>query len=126
MIKIISKNKKLYILVILSLIFFIRKGVQYALLGSFGPLLIVAIFLFLFLTSINHNEKKMFLVSKIWAITLIVWSIIRILISILNYITHTFDEYHLNNQFGIVRICISLIMLLIGVWIFKHSNNKNT
>jgi len=117
-------TKLLFIPLVLSLLYFIRKAVQYSLIGSYSSMIIVALFLFLLLISLKKNRKTFLLISRIWGILLITWSSVRILISIMNFITNVFDEYHLNNQFGIIRISLSLIMLSFGILIIRHSHRK--
>lgn len=124
MIKGIQKNIFLFIPLILSLVYFIRKGIQYALMERFGPLVFVGIFIVLFLLSIKTRRKMFAVVSRIWAVIIIVWSIARIFIAIINYFTNTFDEYHLNNQFGNGGMIVSIIMLLLGIMIFKYAHKK--
>lgn len=124
MIKIMKEIKWLFIPLILSLLYFIKKGILYAFIGSYVPFFLVAIFLSLILISIKYNRKIFFIVLRLWSILIIIWSSVRILLFIMNYFTNTFDEYHLTNQFGIKSISISLIMLLFGVMIIRRSNGK--
>lgn len=124
MIKKLKENKWLLIPLILSLLFFIKKGIQYFFIGSYFSIFLVVIFLSLFLISIKYNRKMFFIVLRLWSILIIIWSGLRILIFIMNHFTNTFDEYHLTNEFGINSIIISLIMLLFGIMIIRRSNNK--
>ncbi len=123
MIKAIKSNRWLIIALLLSFLFFIKKGVQYALVGSYLPLIFVALFLSLILIGTKYKRKIVLIILKLWSIWLIIWSSLRILISIVNYFTNTFDEYHLNTQLGINSIGISLIMLLFGLIIIRHSKD---
>lgn len=116
-----KSNKRLYVPLTLSLFFFVRKAVQYFLLGSYTPLLVMSLFLTLMIISIACNKKGFLLISKVWAVFIIIWSIVRILISVINHITDVFDEYHLISQFGILGMIISLIMLSLGVRILRSN-----
>ena len=118
------KNSFLFVPIIISLLFFIRKAVQYAMIDSYGPLIFVIALIFLLLTSMKINRKRFLQVVRVWAILLAIWSSLRIFISLANYITKTFDEYHLNNQFGISNIIISFTMLLLGIIIIRYSHKK--
>lgn len=124
MIKLIKQNMWLFIPLVLSLLYFLRMAFVYSLLGSYETSSIVLIFLLLLIVPIHHNKKIFLLISRIWGILIAIWAGVRIIISILNYFTNTFDEYHLTYQFGVNRIGISLIMLFFGVLIIRHSNSK--
>lgn len=119
---IFKKNKTFFIPLLLSLMFFIRKGIQYVIIGKPIPLLIITLFLILLSMNVNNNNKSRFLnISRIWAIVIIVWSLVRILFAIMNFTTNVFDEYHTQTQFGIFGILLSNSLLLMGLIIFKNS-----
>lgn len=124
MIEVIRKNRFLFIPISISLLYFIRKAVQYGMIDSYGPLILVITIIFLLLTSLKINRTRFLQVVKIWAIFVAIWSSLRIFISIAEYITKTFDEYHLKNQFGISNIIISFTMLLLAIIIIRYSHKK--
>lgn len=124
MIKAVRNNKLLFIPLIFSLLFFLRKGIQYAMINSYIPLLIIGWVLFSLSMAIRLNKNIFLHISRVWAITIMVWSIVRILISVVNYATNTFDEYHLSNQFGIYGISLSIVMFTIGMMIMMNSKAK--
>ncbi|MEM1338544.1 MAG: hypothetical protein AAGF96_12365 [Bacteroidota bacterium] len=124
MIKAIRSNSFLFIPLLLSLLFFLRKGIQYAILGSYIPLLVIALFVVLMSITIRANATLFLYLSRIWAGVLIVWSLIRIGIAVVNYATTTFDEYHLSNQFGTSGILISALMLAIGITMIRNARTK--
>lgn len=125
MIQVLMSNKLLYASLFFSFLFFIRKAVQYSLIGSYLPLIVVAVFLLPIIMSIKSSSKLFIRASRLWAILIIVWSILRIFISIMNNLTNTFDEYHLTHQFGIFGVVLSLIMLLLGIMIIKHTQTMD-
>ncbi len=118
---IIKKNNAFSIPLILSFFFFLRKGIQYVTLGDPVPLVIVLIFIFFLGIQFNLNRRWFYLISKTWAILIIIWAIARILFAIMNFTTDMFDEYHLQNQFGLFGVLLSITMLFMGVFIFKNS-----
>ena len=124
MIDTVRNNPHLFLPLIASFLFFIRKGLQYFLIGSYLPLLVVTIFLLPFLISFKRNKKRFLRFAKIWAIAIIVWAIIRTLFSIINYFTHTFDEFHLSSQFGFTGIIINSIMIVFGIYLIRYSNSN--
>jgi len=122
MIEIYRNSKILYLSTGLSLLFFLRKGFQYAIIGSYIPLVLVLFLVLLVSISLRSNKKKLFFRLKIWSILIITWSIIRLLISTMRYTTDVFDEYHQTSQFGLSGIALSAIMLIMGVLIFRTSS----
>ncbi|MEM8507890.1 MAG: hypothetical protein AAF717_08670 [Bacteroidota bacterium] len=124
MINAIRSNSFLFIPLLLSLLFFLRKGIQYAILGSYIPLLVIALFVVLMSITIRANATLFLYLSRIWAGVLIVWSLIRIGIAVVNYATTTFDEYHLSNQFGMSGILISALMLAIGITMIRNARTR--
>ncbi|MEL7124008.1 MAG: hypothetical protein AAFO07_31510, partial [Bacteroidota bacterium] len=92
MIEAIRNNKYLFVPLILSLLFFLRKGIQYAIIGSYIPLLISVLVLLPMSLTIWNRKKLFLLLSKVWAIIIILWSIVRLFISVVNFATNTFDE----------------------------------
>ena len=81
-------------------------------------------FLIPILISLKYHRKFFLLLSKTWAIVVIVWSSVRIIISIINNITNTFDENHPTTQFGFFGLGLSLVMLSFGIMIYKYSQLK--
>ncbi|MEO1516953.1 MAG: hypothetical protein AAFV95_18160 [Bacteroidota bacterium] len=119
--KAIQNNAFFLVPLVLSLLFFLRKGIQYAMMNRYLPLCILVVLLLLLLLGIQRSERAFFRLSKIWAILLIFWSIARLFISIVSQVTNTFDEYHLNHQFGLYGVGLSMGMLVIGVMIFRNA-----
>lgn len=125
MIEFIRVNKNLSLSLLLSILFFLRKGIQYWTIGSFIPLLIIIGLIVLLAISIQIGKNSFILIVRIWAFTLIVWSIIRILISIIHITIKPFDgSFHLAQQFGGYTLIFSILMLVLGILIFRSSNKK--
>ena len=80
-----SRNINTYFIVLsLSILAFIGKGVMYVLIGSYIPMILSLLVLGVFL--ISRKRNKLLLISiKFWAIALIIWSLLRILIGSLNF-----------------------------------------
>lgn len=124
MIEAIKRNRFLFIPLIISLLFFLRKGIQFAWLGSYVPLGFLALFLIPLVATVGSNERLFLRISKIWALVIMVWGIVRIFISVVNYAFPTFDEYHLSSQLGLYGMGLSVLMLGVGIMIMRYGKRK--
>lgn len=116
----ISKNQGFYIPFALSILFFLRKGVQYAIIGSFIPLVfILTMIMLIALIFISEKKKPIKLISRTWAIIIMIWSIIRILLSIAQLTLKSLNEYHLSNQFGFWGMALSISMLSVSILMMR-------
>lgn len=121
MIKVISDNRSLYLPLLCSLLFFTRKGIQYLLLGNYIPMLFVSAFTLGILLAFQRSERILRVLLKVWAIIIILWSVVRIFIAVVNLVSDTFDEYHLVSQFSLLGIALSIVMLALGIMILKNA-----
>ena len=124
MIKVIRSNQWLFFPLFLSFLFFLRKGIQYAFLESYIPLVFIAVPLVFLAVSLGINKRFFFIIARIWGILIIGWSVLRLFIAITNYLFPTFDEYHLSSQFGILGSLLSVFILSLGVLIFRYARTK--
>lgn len=121
----IRANKNLSLFLLLSVLFFLRKGIQYSAIGSFIPLLIIIGLILLLAISIQKGKNSFILIVRIWAITLIIWSVIRILISMIHITIKPFDgSFHLAHQFSGYTLIFSILMLALGILMFRSLNKK--
>lgn len=119
---ILTKHKLFFLLMSLSLLFFLIKGIRYALIDSFVPLIFISL-IFISLMTYTSKVKKYFKFSIWnWGILLLVWSSIRLIIPILFAITPNLTETHIREQFVIHEHLISLAMLSIGIYLLKNAN----
>ena len=70
----IKKHKLLFIPLFLSILFFLRKGMQYAFIGSYLPMVVIGTVSVLLAWGLNKRKKSFLLFTKIWALLLLVWS----------------------------------------------------
>ena len=120
MINLLKHNRLLTVALLLSLLFFIRKGVQYFIIGSNIPLLIIVGLIAVLLIGAQRSIKSTVYIMRIWAVLIILWSLARIFISGVHLTVFPFDEaFHLSNQFGLNGIVLSGVMLTIGIIILK-------
>lgn len=113
----IYKSRTLYsIILVLSLVLFLAKSIQYALLGSYLPIVLSlgTCMLFYF----NRNRKRTLkILIKIWAILIIIWAIMRIAIGLADRFGKELMENHLQENLGITGTHISLVFLIGGFYL---------
>ena len=125
MINFLRANKNLSLAFFPSILFFLNKGIQYFLIGSYTPLLIIISIIVLLAISMKTGKKVFFVIIRIWAITLVVWSAVRILISVIHITIKPFEgSFHLANQFSSHSLVLSIVMLALGILMFRSSNKK--
>ncbi|MFK8058070.1 MAG: hypothetical protein AB8F78_18225 [Saprospiraceae bacterium] len=126
MIEFIKANKVLTLSLLLSIGFFLRKGIQYGSIGSFVPLFIVMGLIALLACCIRIGLSSFALLVKSWAVALIAWSCSRLVISGVHLSAKPFDgSFHMTQQFGIASLVLTVAMLSIGVLIFSRSSKKS-
>lgn len=103
-----------------SFLLFVLKGVDYALLGSYVPLIFISVILTMFYLSFSKSVKAHRRVLKFWALLLIVWASVRIGLMLYLYFDSDLTESHLREQFSLVQNIISVIMLIIGIRTLKQ------
>ncbi len=116
----IKTNKYLYIALTVTLLFFFRKGIQYTLLNSYIPLLVI-IALSLFLWVSIYLLKGIRLAVKIWSVFLILWALIKLLLFVAMSFLDELSNSHIYHQFGIVELLSSILILCFGIYIFRKS-----
>jgi len=113
-------NKNIYILIGLSILFFLVKGIKYLIIGSYLPLIFIFLVVGLIFMSVYFDERKHFVVLKIWSLFLLLWSTIRIVLWLVLIFDKNLTEAHLRDQFGLGQQLVSILMMLIGFRILKN------
>lgn len=117
-------NNKLYVIcLILSLMLFAFKAVQYMLIGSYVPFVFIFIILTLFYFSYNSSRRNFSRMLKFWGILLIIWAIIRFVIEISFLFSESITETHIREQFTIYHKTITFLMFLSGSLIIRNRLN---
>lgn len=116
----INQSKTLYALLGVSLLFFLIKGLNYALIGSYTPILFIIIVMVLLYGSFGLKQKRHYKIITFWAILIIIWTVTRLGISIILKIDTTLTESHLREQFGFIQQLISIGMLGLGIGMIKQ------
>ena len=105
----------------LSLVPFLIKALDYAWLGSFVPLLLWLLFAGLIAWGVTTSSlKTRRWIIRTWAIALVLWSLARLALLILNF-TVGAPEAHIADQMTLIYSVISIIHLLLGVYLFNLS-----
>lgn len=102
-----------------SSLFFGFKGVRYALISSYVPLIFVVAVLGLFMYSTTLNPKWFKRAINYWGILLILWSLGRFAVEVLFYFTDL-TESHIWDQFTLVQNLLSTLFLFFGLYLVKY------
>lgn len=119
----ISPSKMLYALVGVSLCYFLIKGIQYLIIGSYVPMLFILFALGALSWSYNKSGKTHRRALRFWAIVILLWAGVRILLWGYLQIDTKFTESHLREQFSLFQNAISILMLFIGIQILKKTKH---
>jgi len=120
----ISVNKKLYLLLGISMLYFVYKGVTYALIGSYVPLVFIMTVLILFYWSLRSTKKVHRSVIRLWSVLIILWSLVRLTLWIGFNLSSSLRESHMREQFTVSQNTLSILMLIAGFLIFRALKNK--
>ncbi|MFD2561617.1 hypothetical protein [Aquimarina rubra] len=112
------------ITLVVSLLLFLFKGIQYAILGSYIPIIlsVTIVFIFYFL---RRRKKPLNIALKIWAILMITWSVIRLFIGLVDHFGKELMENHLQENLGIFGTLISITFLILGFFLLNKKNRSN-
>lgn len=117
---VLLEDRSLLSALLLSLLFFWRKGIQYALIGSYVPLLFPLVFTGIILLWARRGSIRLVLALKTWAVLLLLWAGARILFAAVNLTLQPFNEYHLSKQFGGMGILLSLLLFVCAIVLFQR------
>jgi len=110
----------------ITLLYFICKGIDYLFLGSYIPILFIMIVIALISWSVSSGKRFHFRLVKAWAAFVIIWSLVRLILSLVLLIDQHLSESHLREQFGILQNTISLLMFLMGVGIMINLRKRSS
>lgn len=119
-----NKSSTLYtVILLLSLFLFLIKGIQYAVLGSYIPIVLALVICTLFY--LNRKKKKaLIILIKIWALIIIIWSLLRLLIGTADRFGKELMENHLQENLGVTGSLISLLFLVVGFYLFNKKRRQ--
>ena len=119
-----NKYRTFYtVILFLSLLLFLAKGIQYAILGSYIPLILALVICAIFY--LNRKKKKALnILIKIWAFLIIIWSLLRLLIGTADRFGKELMENHLQENLGVTGSLISLMFLIIGFYLLGKKRRQ--
>ncbi len=118
--KAIIKNRVFSICLSITLIFFLCKGILYALIGSFVPLLFIITILCLFLFSITKSPGTFKRTLTMWSTLLMLWSATRLFLSIINKFVKNIPVGHINGQLVLMNVLLSMTFLIFSFSMLKN------
>ncbi|NER13618.1 hypothetical protein GWK08_09230 [Leptobacterium flavescens] len=110
-----TENKYHYLLYI-SFIPIVINGFIYLIIGSFFPLLVALILTLTLMYSVNDNLKWKFRAVKYWGILLLLYSLLRICLSVLILIDGSGVEAYIKDQLNSWFHIQTLFFLICG-WV---------
>lgn len=105
---------------VVSLLLFLYKGIAFALLGSYVPLLISVCFASFIMVSKVKSATSFHVAKKIWAYTIISWCVIRIILAIL--IVTTLNEAYLLDQINWANLALTIFLIMTAYLLLKTKN----
>ena len=115
----IGPYKLLYILLGVSLLYFLIKGFKYAFIGSYVPIVFIVMWILILSWSYAQGGKGHRRALRFWVFLILVWAVIRLGLYGYLQIDSSLTESHLREQFGIVQNAISIGMVFIGFRILR-------
>ncbi len=115
----INKKRKVYLyLLIVSVAFFIFKGVRYYLIDSNMPLFFSIMVVSLMVFSLKSKQYGS-LALGIWSIFLFLWSLVRLIIPLLLYFSPQVTETHIRDQFTPLELMLSIFFLALACYLWR-------
>jgi hypothetical protein len=126
LIKVIIQNRVFTFCLGTTLLFFLCKGILYALIGSFVPLLFIITILSLFLFSFIKTSGTFARAVTMWSFLLILWSATRILLSFINQFVKHVPEGHIDGQLGLTSNLVSFTILICSLYMLNNRKSIKT
>ncbi len=117
----ILKEHPVYVFVLgFTLLYFLYKGLTYLLIGSYIPLFLISAIVILLIISSHRSKKSFKQMLNIWAILLMIWSVVRLFLILINQFIKPIPESHVAEQLGIFGFILSSIVLFGAVYLLKY------
>ena len=114
-----KENRSYFLYLFLTFGFFLQKGIIYATLTSFTPLITILIICVLFYFSL-HSSVVFNRFILFWSTCLIAWSSARILLSLMHRYLFPLSESHVHHQLGIHDMLLSLTAMVIAIYFWAE------
>ena len=105
---------------VLSFVPLLVKAVFYASIGGFVPIAVLVVFGGYVWWSIRKGgraEKRGF---RSWGVAIVLWGAARLILMILFIVTPV-SEAHVESQFGLWYVALSLAHIVMGVFLFRYA-----
>ena len=114
-----KSNLFLPFLLIFSLLFFLIKGINYAIIGSWLPLYVALFFSTLIGLGYFYSMKLFRWAIFFWAIFLTIWSFILMAMEVALQFSPKVTESHVRDQFTILFNLLIVLFFTTGISIFR-------
>lgn len=118
----LNQHRLFSLLLGLSLLYFVYKGLVYFFLGSYIPLLVIALILGLLFYGLKKSPAAFRRTIGFWCVLLLLWSSVRLLLGIVNQFVKPIPEAHVSGQLGITGTILSLAFLVTAVVLWRSKN----
>lgn len=109
---------------VVSVLLFVYKGLVFALLDSYVPLIMSLTFVAYILLSRSKSNAAFRVAKKVWAYTILTWCIVRIVLAIL--ITTMLNEGYLLDQINWGNLVLTLFLLATAYLLIAGSKYQQT
>ena len=118
------QNQLFSLILSITLLFFVYKGVHYALIGSYVPLLFIIIILCLLMVGLNKSPNVFKWSVGSWSVLIILWATVRLLLSMANLFVKPVPEGHVDGQLGLASILLSVAFLIAGIYLWQKRKSS--
>lgn len=119
-----DRSNRWRLLLALSFVPLLVKSVDYVVLGSYVPLLVLCLFGGLVSWGIRQSPKVRGRVIKAWAVALVSWGLARFTVMGLFLFTSV-SEAHIESQFTTWFVVLSIAHIAFGVYLFRRRGLGN-
>ncbi len=118
-----ARNRLLIALLMLSVLFFLVKGVRYAIIESYVPIIFISIFIVLFIIAFKNGYKSLRRMLRVWGIFLLIWTGAVIFVEVAFTLTPSMTEAHIREQFNLLQNLYVALFLFTGIYLLKRAKH---
>jgi len=107
-----------------TLALFLAKGLQYALIGSYLPLMVFGGLGLIVVLAIQRPGRLPVIAVRFWAIVLMVMGGLRLLLDVIFLFSERPTEMHIREHFTLVGRLLSLLTLVVGLYLFRQAKQQ--
>ncbi len=119
----IARNRLLIALLMLSVLFFIVKGVRYAIIESYVPIIFIASFILLFIIAFKNGYKSLRRMLRVWGVFLLIWAGAVVFVEVAFTLTPSMTEAHIREQFNLLQNLYVALFLFTGIYLLKQAKH---